>query len=340
MKRKEFQLNEVIFKEGVFEQWMYGICEGSVDIYSEYGTANEKKLTTLKKGQFFGEIGMIAVIPRTAAAVAAEDHVVLEQIGNDDLKDYLREHPENLQPIMSSVSKRIRDLTEDMSGITQMINALLGDNESENTASGWLADSIKKLLGKMKAKNTSEREFAVMYKRQQALSGKASPVVHYAADDVIFHADEEADCMYEIIDGCVGIYSDYRTNDAKLLTRLYAEAVFGEMGVLDDMPRSATAVCLTDCTVLVVKADRFMQFFQDKPAKVLDILQQMCIRLRDLTKTYMQVCESLEEILSPKEEKFQEDEALDKLELIRQNQLCASLYDMSNTTAWMYGYCK
>ena len=78
--------------------------------------------------------------------------------------------------------------------------------------------------------------------------------------------------MYEIIDGCVGIYSDYQTDEAKLLTKLYAEAVFGEMGVLDDMPRSATAVCQTDCTVLVVKAERFMQFFQDKPAKVLEIL--------------------------------------------------------------------
>ena len=340
MERKEFRLNEVIFKDGVYQNYMYSICEGSVDIYSEYGTSGEKKLTTLTKGHSFGEIGMIAVMPRTATAVAAEDRVVLEQIGNAELGDYLKNHPENLQPIMSSVSRRIRELTEDMSGITQMVNALLGDNESENTASGWLADSIKKLLGKMKAKNTAEREFAVMYKRQQALSGKASPVVHYAAGDVIFLADEEADCMYEIIDGCVGIYSDYRTNDAKLLTKLHAEAVFGEMGVLDDMPRSATAVCLTDCTVLVVKAELFMQFFQDKPAKVLEILQQMCIRLRDLTKTYIQVCESLEEILSPKEERFQEVEALDKLELIRQNQLCASLYDMSNTTAWMYGYCK
>ena len=80
MERKEFRLNEVIFKDGIYQNWMYSISEGSVDIYSGYGTSSEKKLITLTKGQFFGEIGMIALMPRTATAVAAEENVVLEQI--------------------------------------------------------------------------------------------------------------------------------------------------------------------------------------------------------------------------------------------------------------------
>lgn len=338
MERTEFRLNEVIFNDGVYQNWMYSICEGSVDIYSGYGTSAEKKLTTLTKGQFFGEIGMIAAMPRTATAVAAEAHVVLEQIASDDLNDYLKNHPENLQPIMSSISGRIRELTEDMSGITQMVNALLGTDESENTATGWLAEQMDKLLGKLRAKKDSNSEFSVRHKRQQALSGASVPVIRLAEGDVIFRAGEQADCMYEIIDGCVGIYSDYETEDAKLLTKLSRDAVFGEMGILDNMPRSATAVCMTDCAVLVVNPEAFIRFFQEKPLKVLDILQQMCTRLRDLTKTYIQVCQTLEEILSPKEEVFREDEALAKLEQIRQTQLCAGMYDCSNTTAWMYGY--
>ena len=39
MVRKEFQLHEVIFKEDEYQLWMYSICEGSVDIYSGYGTS-------------------------------------------------------------------------------------------------------------------------------------------------------------------------------------------------------------------------------------------------------------------------------------------------------------
>ena len=96
MERKEFRLNEVIFKDGIYQNWMYSISEGSVDIYSGYGTSGEKKLITLTKGQFFGEIGMIALMPRTATAVAAEEngiyrinltdgsYEVVESNANDD----------------------------------------------------------------------------------------------------------------------------------------------------------------------------------------------------------------------------------------------------------------
>jgi CRP-like cAMP-binding protein len=265
---------------------MYSICKGSVDIFSGYGTSDEKKLITLTEGQFFGEIGMMAVMSRTATAVAA-DHVVLEQIGHEDLEDYLKNHPENLQPVMSSVSRRIRELKDDLSMITQMINEALG---KRGKGTGWLAGSIHKLLGKLKAKKTADDEFVIMRKRQQALSGEIPPVIRFHAGDVIFRAGEQADCLYHIHDGQVGIYSDYRKENENLLSTLYVDEVFGEMSILDDMPRSATAVCLTDCVLLVVKPENFMQFFQEKPAKVLQILQQMCFQLRSLSRKYLEVC--------------------------------------------------
>lgn len=325
MERKTFKLNEVIFACGAYQKWMYNICEGSVDIYSDYGTADQKKLVTLKKGQFFGEIGMIALVPRTATAIAAEDHVVLEQISDDDFEDYLKNHPENLQPIMSSVSARIRELTEDMSGITQMTNALLGEEENGNTA----ADFIKRLLGSLKVRKGFRNEFAVQNKRQQALSGEIPPVISFSAGDVIFRAGEQADCMYDICGGSVGIYSDYQTENQKLLTKLYENEVFGEMGILDDMPRSATAVCLTDCSVLVIKPENFMQFFRNKPVKILQILMQMCMRLRDLTNNYLQVCKILEDLLLMEEDDGQVDEELARMEHNLQMQISTSMYDTS-----------
>ena len=338
MERKEFQFHDIIFKEDEYQKWMYSICEGSVDIYSEYGTSNEKKLITLTKGQYFGEIGMIAVMPRTATAVAAEENVVLEQIGKEDFEDYLKKHPENLQPIMSNVSGRIRELTEDLSLVAKMTKEALREREYVNNVSGWLGDSIGKLMAKLKAKKAAEREHIVIRKRQMALTSECFPLINFRAGDVIFRAGEESDCMYDICDGCVGIYSDYQTENQKLLTELYTDSVFGEMGILDNMPRSATAVCLKDCVVLVVKPEHFMQFFQTKPMKVLNILQHMCMRLRDLTKIYLQVCKTLEEISSSEEKDFQEEEAFSKLEYIYQSQLSTSVYDISLCREYWYDH--
>ena len=295
MERKEFRLNEVIFKDGAYQNWMYNICEGSVDIYSEYGTSSEKKLITLTKGQFFGEIGMIAVMPRTATAVAAQDGVVLEQISNEDFEDYLLNHPENVQPIMSSVSKRIRELTDDLSAITKMTSEAQGEEEK---AAGSLAEFVSNLLGKLKAKKSANDEVSVMNMRQQVLAGELPPVIQFSAGDVIFRAGEQSDCLYDIHDGVVGIYSDYQTPNEKLLAELPTDEVFGEMGILDDMPRSASAVCLKDCTVLVVKPENFMMFFQKKPAMVLQILQRMCIQVRDLGQRYLKACKAMEEMSS------------------------------------------
>jgi CRP-like cAMP-binding protein len=317
---------------------MYSICEGLVDIYSEYGTENEKKLVTLTEGQFFGEIGMIAVIPRTATAVAAEEKVVLEQIGQEDFEDYLKKHPENLQPIMSNVSGRIRELTEDLSLVAKMTKEALREREYVNNVSGWLGDSIGKLMAKLKAKKAAEREHIVIRKRQMALTSECFPLINFRAGDVIFRAGEEADCMYDICDGCVGIYSDYQTENQKLLNELYTDSVFGEMGILDNMPRSATAVCLKDCVVLVVKPEHFMQFFQTKPMKVLQILQQMCMQLRDLTNIYLRVCKTLEELPPMVENNDQEDEILARLEQNLQIQFSTSMYDIPYCRDYWYDH--
>ena len=336
MERKEFQVNEVIFKDGIFQDWMYSICEGTVDIYSEYGTSKEKKLVTLTAGQFFGEIGMIGLMPRTATAVAADEYVVLEQINRSDLEEYLKKCPENLQPIMSSVSRRIRELTADLSMVAKMTSDALHERENGNATAGMLEEMIGKLLGKLKTKKASHNDFAIMQKRQQALSGEGNSVIRFSAGDVIFRAGEQADCMYEIYNGSVGIYSDYQTPHEKLLANLHTDDVFGEMGILDDMPRSATAVCLTPCSVLVVKPENFMQFFRDKPSKMLQILQQMCIQMRDLTQTYLQVCKTLEELPPVKESDIWEEEFIAKLEHFRESQLYSSVYDISCTANWLY----
>ncbi len=296
MERKEFRLNEVIFKDGIYQNWMYSISEGSVDIYSGYGTSGEKKLITLTKGQSFGEIGMIALMPRTATAVAAEENVVLEQISHDDFEDYLKNHAENIQPIMSSVSRRIRELTDDLAMVTKMTNEVLSEEESEKATANGLAEFIGGLIGKLKSKNSSNDESAIKNMRQQALSGEMPSTIQLEKGNVIFRAGEQSDCLYDIYDGTVGIYSDYQTPNEKLLAEVRVDEVFGEMGILDNMPRSATAVCLTDCTVLVVKPENFMMFFDKKPAVVLQLLQRMCIQVRDLSQRYLKVCKTFEEM--------------------------------------------
>ena len=64
---------------------------------------------------------------------------------------------------------------------------------------------------------------------------------HAKRDEVIFRQGEPSRCMYRIQSGRVGIFLNYGENRETKLAELTAGRYFGEMGLLDSAPRSATA---------------------------------------------------------------------------------------------------
>ena len=106
--------------------------------------------------------------------------------------------------------------------------------------------------------------------------------------EIIFKRGDFELFMYAIESGEVGIYADYGTDKERLLITLYAGDTFGEMGLIESKPRSATAVALEKTKAAVIDIEGFGEYFKDKPAKIVQILQKMSARIRELTDAYMQ----------------------------------------------------
>ncbi len=118
----------------------------------------------------------------------------------------------------------------------------------------------------------------------------------YKKGQVIFRQGDYEPCMYDIQGGRVGIYADYETSGQKFLVELKEEQFFGEMGLIDDCPRSATAVALENGTVIRrITEDTFQTYFEERPAKVLMVMEHLSRRLRELTDDYMKVCRTIAE---------------------------------------------
>lgn len=114
--------------------------------------------------------------------------------------------------------------------------------------------------------------------------------------EIIFRQGDASTCMYDILWGKVGVYANYGAPDEKLLTVLETEQFFGEMGMIEGCPRSATIVAMENGTkVLEITAETFEEYFKTRPAKVLMIMQNMSQRLRGLTKDYLEVCRTVAE---------------------------------------------
>lgn len=287
-----FQKNEVVFKEGVYERSMYHICAGKVSIYVNYGETEEKLLTTLEAGQYFGEIGITEILPRSATAVAVEDGTELAEITSESFGDYFKNDPETLLAIMRNMSGRLRALTQDYlnarAAISEAVDtAKKGEKQSEslvsklakmiqNAVSPYFLKSERILIGKDFTRTGADSEYSFRT---------------FTKNEVIFREGSESDCMYDIQWGSVGIYANYGTENQELLAELKSEEFFGEMGLIDELPRSATAVALENNTkVKVISEELFGKYLEEKPTKVLMIMMHLSSRIRALTKDYMAAC--------------------------------------------------
>jgi CRP-like cAMP-binding protein len=104
---RSFGAGAVIFKEGDDGGEMYIIIQGLVEIRKSTGSASSKILTTLKKGDMFGEMAIIERQPRSATAVAVQPTRVL--VLNEKLYDsMIGSNPDFARRMNKVLSERIR----------------------------------------------------------------------------------------------------------------------------------------------------------------------------------------------------------------------------------------
>lgn len=92
---------------------------------------------------------------------------------------------------------------------------------------------------------------------------------------VIIHEGEMGHLMYVVLDGHVEI-----TMRGQLLDVIAPGGSFGEMALVDNSPRSATARARTPCTLAAVDKTRFQQLIQSSPDFALAVMKTLAHRLR------------------------------------------------------------
>lgn len=292
MKEKLFSRNEVVFREGDLGESFFQIMEGKAGVYLHYGEADERKLTEMKPGQYFGEMAVIGAWPRTATIVAEEDLRVTE-ITEAGLNEYFTEQPDRILAIMKQIGSRIRTLTEEYDEVTAFLKEKMDDGAEKKE--GFLAKlkkyrEISALAKKNAVRNTVEETVKVKIQDKP----KASPLPVESCDkgQIIFREGESGTFMYAIHGGTVGIYTGYGSTLEKKLTTLYPNSFFGEMSLIDHERRSATAVAEENGTILeIISAENLQDLFKANPLEVDMILRHLSSRLKKLTIDYVKACD-------------------------------------------------
>ena len=133
----------------------------------------------------------------------------------------------------------------------------------------------------------------------------------YSLNEIVFRQGDESVFMYCVLRGKVGLFLDYGSSDEVKLAELLENQIFGEMGLLDHVPRSATAVILEEDTELEAFTEEDARaFFEQNPESGTLLLLQMCSRLRSTTRRYVDVCHTVRDALDAETYGYQKNDEL------------------------------
>ena len=222
---------------------MYFLVDGEVSL-----TAKNKLLGTIDAGQIFGEMAVIAQSPRTATATAKTDCRAIS-LDEKQFQKAIQRIPEFALMLMSILIDRVREVGARVTGTRLADEATLSKR--------------------------SVFEKKVLDDLRQEFEGNAP--VHAPKGKVIMAQGEAAAFMYVVLDGRVAIsFKD------RVVERVGPGGVVGEMALIDQSPRVATATAETECALLSINRKDFLLFIKTKPDFSTSLLKSLAERLRHM----------------------------------------------------------
>jgi len=103
----------------------------------------------------------------------------------------------------------------------------------------------------------------------------------YVKDDRIFDINEQGDRMYMIHTGRVGISTHANPEVKEFVAILGPGEFFGEMNLLDDLPRSATAHVLVDSELFSIERGKLRNLVINYPELSFGMMKSLSMRLRN-----------------------------------------------------------
>ena len=120
------------------------------------------------------------------------------------------------------------------------------------------------------------------------LSTDTSSHLEYKAGERIFAEGDPSYYCYQVVQGKVDIVLS-PGGRREVIASLGPGEVFGEMGVIDSGPRSATAIAAEDSVCVVFNALDLLDHFEKDPDTTLDIMRTLVKRLRQSNRRFSRI---------------------------------------------------
>jgi len=112
--------------------------------------------------------------------------------------------------------------------------------------------------------------------------------VAFPAGQIIFEEGSQADRFYLILSGSVEVWKDYRSEQKDRLARHGPGHLFGEMSLIDDLPRSATVIACEDTRLYSIERGDFQRIVSENSNIALSIMKSVSAMVRKSNETFVE----------------------------------------------------
>ena len=228
---------------------MYFLTEGEVSL-----SAGGKVIETIRPGEVFGEMAVISEIPgltvqaaRTATATA-QTSCTAYSLDCEETEAGLAKNPEFALMLMSVMFERLRFLAARLAARTDTEG-----HRSNRSEPVFDAETLAALEHKL------ERATVVRFNEGAKIMGEGRP----------------GTSMYVVLEGDIAIAIGKR-----IVEKLSTGGVFGEMALVDQRPRTASAVARSDCALLSINRDALINLVKSDPAIGMAMMRAVAGRVR------------------------------------------------------------
>lgn len=123
--------------------------------------------------------------------------------------------------------------------------------------------------------------FALLDANERQLLAERLDEVHFAQGQTLFSYGDPGDSLYVVVSGEVELFVKNDTGERIVLETARPGDFFGEISLLDQGPRTASGVALSEVRALLVDRGDLAEFFRLRPEAALDMLAATGRRLRE-----------------------------------------------------------
>ena len=107
--------------------------------------------------------------------------------------------------------------------------------------------------------------------------------------DSIFAKGDPGNSLYAVCAGTVKISVPSADGKDAVFNLVGEGEIFGEIALLDGQPRTADAVAISHCDLMVIERRDFLTFVRSEPAVASKLIELLCARLRVLSEHFEEV---------------------------------------------------